>query len=277
MSNSDSVSDFTVISYDNLTNYEINKEAVVRNVNTKHIIKVSLMNDFSVVSLKPSGSSSYKKYRLHYLLASTFIDNPNDFNYVVFIDGNHNNLSIDNLEWSPTQLHTNVDRKQKVVEDDLMNYRQVGFINNIDFFNYRINMNGDVLNHNNSKLSPTIDSSGHKLIRLSNNGKTVVVSLDRLIGKVFLNNGNYFFNDKNYIVVRNSDNKLEWVNQSDYFKSKFGVKVCQLDNDGNVINSFDSISDACRSLGVNPSRGSDIKRCIDGKRKSAIGFKWKLS
>ena len=43
---------------------------------------------------------NYKKYALHHLVASTFIENPDLKSAVNHIDGNKTNNSVDNLEWA---------------------------------------------------------------------------------------------------------------------------------------------------------------------------------
>ena len=41
-----------------------------------------------------------KRYYIHRLVAEYFIDNPENKKYVVHLDGNHANNSVDNLAWS---------------------------------------------------------------------------------------------------------------------------------------------------------------------------------
>lgn len=41
-----------------------------------------------------------KSYLIHKLMAETFLKNENDYKFVVFKDGNQQNLSLDNLEFS---------------------------------------------------------------------------------------------------------------------------------------------------------------------------------
>lgn len=42
----------------------------------------------------------YKKKKIEYLIARAFLENKNHFKIVVFKDGNSNNYSVENLEWS---------------------------------------------------------------------------------------------------------------------------------------------------------------------------------
>ena len=49
-------------------------------------------------------------------------------------------------------------------------------------------------------------------------------------------------------------------------------KVSQLNNEGKVINTFPSMADASRAVGV---RTQDIYSCCTGRQKTAHGYGWK--
>ena len=49
-------------------------------------------------------------------------------------------------------------------------------------------------------------------------------------------------------------------------------EVCQYDLDGNYIQTFDSIADAQRAVGIK----SGVRLCCQGKIKQAGGYKWKF-
>jgi hypothetical protein len=60
--------------------------------------------------------SGRKHYFLHQLLAEKFIDNPNNYKYVIHIDGNVLNNALNNLKWVKKPVQTfNQIRKQVVV------------------------------------------------------------------------------------------------------------------------------------------------------------------
>lgn len=58
-------------------------------------------NGYYCINITKNGKT-YKPH-LHRILAETFIDNPHNYNYVYFIDGNKENLSLKNLKWSSKQ------------------------------------------------------------------------------------------------------------------------------------------------------------------------------
>ena len=75
----------------------------------------------------------------------------------------------------------------------------------------------------------------------------------------------------------NADN-LEWVSCQDNInygtrtqkvREKRSIRVAQMDDAGNIIKIFDSISEATRLV------GGRIKDVCDGKREKAKGFRWK--
>ena len=100
-------------------------------------------------------------------------------------------------------------------------------------------------------------------------------------------NGNFTIIGKKYGVNDNSIRK--WCikygiphHSSDYkeniVKEKirdFKVSVKQKDKETeNIINVFESISDACRHLGIDIKCGSHISAVCNGSRKTAYGYKW---
>lgn len=56
-------------------------------------------------------------------------------------------------------------------------------------------------------------------------------------------------------------------------KEKLNKRVIQLDKKGNPIKVYESISVACKTLGI--STTSHISECCRGKRKTANGYCWK--
>ena len=48
--------------------------------------------------------------------------------------------------------------------------------------------------------------------------------------------------------------------------------IYQYTIDGELVNTFDSIKDACKATGA---KDSSISSCITGKYKTSVGFVWK--
>lgn len=101
--------------YDGIsTNYEVNRNGVVRNIETGHILKYELSNTgYNRVIISICGS--HKKISLHRLLAILFIPIPEEYlnnGYTQMslepnhIDGNRLNCAISNLEWTTPRGNT---------------------------------------------------------------------------------------------------------------------------------------------------------------------------
>lgn len=53
------------------------------------------------------GGGTVRTFAAHKVIARTFLPNPNDYKFVMFKDGNPENLAADNLYWAPTTVSTN--------------------------------------------------------------------------------------------------------------------------------------------------------------------------
>ena len=79
--------------------YSINREGLVLNNRTGKILKPVIdYKNYSVVELHVDGIRTAKK--LHRLLASAFIPNPNNLPVIDHLDRNRQNNSLDNLRWA---------------------------------------------------------------------------------------------------------------------------------------------------------------------------------
>ena len=134
-------------------------------------------------------------------------------------------------------------------------------------------------------LSGHINSKGYIQVELK--GKPVLVH--RLVAKVFIPNidnkpqVNHIDGDK----INNRVENLEWCtnseNQIHAYKNGLNIhsgksgrpkkKVCQIDlKTGKIINIFNSIAEARRSLGVSKD---NISQVCNGKRHKCLGYGWK--
>lgn len=82
----------------NFENLEISKSGVIRNRNTLKI-KSQYVGSTGYYMTSVSVNNKTKPYRVHRLLAETFIQKRDGCSFVNHIDGNKLNNSLENLEW----------------------------------------------------------------------------------------------------------------------------------------------------------------------------------
>ncbi len=187
-----------------LKNYEekymISNYGTILNKETNQELKPQIKYKYTpyeyyVVILNYNGN--IKKVPIHHLMAESFSLAGNG-KYIEHIDGNNKNNKLDNLKLSNTKTKHNINHN-KIYINDISTFKDIGYINNI-LYEYKINIDGIIINKHNIKLTPIKSNDGNDYIRLYNNGNQIKISINRLIGKVFLENGEQYFNDSNYII-----------------------------------------------------------------------------
>lgn len=79
------------------TNYSISDAGEVKNDTTNYILKPAIQQGYAHVTIYINKKG--KRVKIHRLVASAFIPNPENKPYVNHIDGNRSNNQVDNLEW----------------------------------------------------------------------------------------------------------------------------------------------------------------------------------
>lgn len=80
--------------------YSIREDGVIINTITNKEMSTCKTDDGKYLRIKINGGGESKEYRVHFLVATAFIDNPNNYKEVNHLDGNGHNNHKDNLEWS---------------------------------------------------------------------------------------------------------------------------------------------------------------------------------
>jgi len=119
----------------NLSKYEITNKGIIRNIKTKKKLK-------SVIKAYPSvclinDNNERKNYSVHFLVATAFIENPNNYNEINHKDNDRNNYNYLNLEWCSHVYNI----QQKIYNNNHL-YKEVIMINKmtneeIKFNSYR--------------------------------------------------------------------------------------------------------------------------------------------
>lgn len=103
-----------IINYEGL--YQINEEGQIKNLATNKILKNRIgKRGYCEVMLYKNKST--KQFKVHRLIAETFIPNPNDYPCVNHKDENKLNNNINNLEWCTHKYNVNYGtRTQRMVQ-----------------------------------------------------------------------------------------------------------------------------------------------------------------
>jgi hypothetical protein len=81
-----------------LENYSVSNFGNVKNNITKRILKSSISNGYKVVKLYKD-NKTHKNYKIHRLVATSFILNPDNKQCIDHIDNIRSNNNINNLRW----------------------------------------------------------------------------------------------------------------------------------------------------------------------------------
>ena len=95
------------------TNYEVSSVGRVRNSKTGRVLKPS-DNNWGYLQVVLRKNCATKTFKVHRLVAETFIENPLSKRCVDHIDGNKRNNTIENLRWaSDSENQMNAIKKQR--------------------------------------------------------------------------------------------------------------------------------------------------------------------
>lgn len=107
--------------------YEIYEDGRVFDLVKGKYLKPFFQNDYLVVRLKDSLGKPITK-AVHRLVAEEFVENPNNYRYVIHIDGNPYNNHYTNLKWSELPSENFKNKKySKIKMIDKKNIKEVEF------------------------------------------------------------------------------------------------------------------------------------------------------
>ncbi len=129
-------------------------------------------------------------------------------------------------------------------------------------------------------LKPLPSKDGYMYVNLYINGKLYRKSVHRLVAEYFIPNPDKLpqVNHRDEDKTNNKVWNLEWVTISEninHSKHKLEQELQQFDPEtGEVINTFKSLTEAARQLGISQGGISDV--CLD-KRKTYKGYGWRYT
>ncbi|MEX0416814.1 NUMOD4 domain-containing protein [Bacillus sp. C30] len=164
---------------------------------------------------------------------------------------------------------------------------------------YKVSNSGDVFSVKSDKImKPFQTKSGYLIVNLLKNKKRKNYRVHRLVAIHFLTNTDNK-TDVNHINGNKKDNhieNLEWCTHSENIRHSWDMglreksrevsrktvskahlanrkKVAQYSLEGELVNVFDSVTDAYKHLNKNIKNGT-IAACCKGESKTAYGYRW---
>lgn len=142
--------------------------------------------------------------------------------------------------------------------------------NIIDYPNYLIIKNGDVINVNTKKKLKPLKKNGYTTMYIKNkNGNYKSVSIHRLVAKAFVENPNdyKYVNHKDGNKTNNNVDNLEWMTQKQNIQhaNETGLitvhtrKVLKYSLEKIYLDKFNSVDEAAKSIGL--TRHAIIRAC----------------
>jgi len=98
------------------SNYSVSNFGNVMNVKTNKIMKLCVKGGYQIISLK--GIAGKKSFKVHRLVASAFIENPENKPEVNHKDKNRLNNNVNNLEWNTRSENNNHRCKDVVIKNN---------------------------------------------------------------------------------------------------------------------------------------------------------------
>ena len=249
--------------------YQISNTGLVKLTRLNRLLNGTLINGYKSVTLKITNDANLCRL-VHRLVAEAFIENNDDTKiFVDHIDTNKLNNNVSNLRWvSHKENMNNVITKQNISDGKL------GFSKKI----YQIDIDTKEITNTYTNFKE-LESNGLKYVTVNSITNFYNKTSDQIRQKTY--RGKYIFLYEEDLI-----NKEQHINTAKNVKdTKIKNKVLQIDKNTNeIINSFESLYEASKSLNISYSSISqvynyykydDTSRPQCYKTKSTNGFIFK--
>lgn len=197
----------------NHPNFQVSNYGRIYNIKKDKFLKGYKTNSGVCVTLNG------KSYLVHILVAKNFLDNPENYKYIIHKDDNYYNNNVSNLIWVSSHIKglRDAKRKRKLNEQNYKEKINQGFVNllykeeKID--GYLINKNGLIYsNYKNGLLKQTEDKDGYLQVMIKHKKYRVA----SLVAYTFIGLPNVEMKDPtiNHIDNNKKNNNylnLEWM------------------------------------------------------------------
>lgn len=226
-----------IIGYESL--YSVSNTGEIFSYRSNSIIRQQDSFGYKSVALYDK-EGKCKRYRVHRVVAQTFLPNPNNLPQVNHIDSNKNNNSVCNLEWCTSKQNTNHAIKEN-------NYFYAAHISKKQKPVYSLDREGNILEKYN-----TVAEASRKL------------GVSRKMVYYLLGSGKR--TKKGLLLYSEREIKKLVVSKKDIRR-----KIMQKDNRGNVVARFNSVTEASRTNNI---ARSAVSNNLNGYTKLCGGFKY---
>ncbi len=237
--------------------------------------------------------------RVNKLVAENFIDNPNNYYYVIHKDGNNFNDHVDNLKWisdeekNVIEVEIKIQKLKKIqeVEDENSKYKGEIWTPIEKYDNYEVSNFSRVRNRFTNKIKDIIiTGTGFSVVLLWKSNKATEFKVHRLVAEYFIDNPNkykyveHIDQDKS----NNNINNLRWTTHVPSYNIKSCDKIQQINiADDTVIKTWDSYIDICEHFSItykeiNDACDTDItikdykwKKYVEADKSDEVWKVWK--
>lgn len=264
------------------TRWSVNEEGQVRNDETGKFLKGTILHTYRYINFR--WDHKQKNKSVHRLVAEAFLPNPDNYDFVVHIDGDRTNNRLENLKWSPsaTSEGTMISAKQKsqkhLTEEELLTEEWRSFRNT----SYEVSNKGRIKNIKTGYITvgSLADCGYYRANIIFPDDSRKAIMVHQLVYETFVSPDFELINHINGIKTDNRVENLESVSHKENMRKAAEEtnawnfrKVAQYDLDGNLIATYLNASDAARAMGILPGSMRNCIRLRNGRHKNYI-FKW---
>lgn len=239
------------------TDYYISREGIIfSKYNTEKPLRTEVIEGYNKVlySLGTGDNRITKWFRVDYLVASTFLNNPHGFRFINHKDGNLLNDHIDNLEWKQFC----VDEPARIIE---------GFNNK-----YIITSSGKVYNNFTGKEMKQKSTLGYKAValRVFDGERSIqkLFKIHRLVAEYFIPNPKHL-PMVNHINGNKADNRIENLEWCTNQENTVHAYRTQLHSTAINLTNGQMVIDLIEQFDYNYS---DVANLLGLKRQTVAGF-----